>query len=131
MDPVIIALVLLFLTISAARILLIRGMLKLSPQDQQKLVPVFKNFRWVNLLGMFGFAMVYLILMTYQPNYYQILAYLFLAIAIAILYQVTHQSVKKLRESGVKEDYISTFINSNLIRGAGIIICFVYLLNSI
>jgi len=131
MDPVIISFILLFITVTASRIIAIRGMALLKRKEQQQLMDVFKTYRLWNLVAMFGFAIATLGLMNYSPANKLVLAYSFFIAVMILLSVIAYKSVQELRGFNFNEKYIKTFIISNVVRATGIGVFFVYILNFI
>jgi hypothetical protein len=131
MDPVIIAFALLLGTIMISRFILIKGLGLLDSNEQSKVVVIFSKHRIWNLVAMLGFAAVYFLMITFQSDNYLILAYIYLGIVIAALFLSTSNTIQQFKKYKFNTKFIQYFTASNIVRGFGVTLFFVFILNAI
>jgi hypothetical protein len=131
MDPVIIAFALLLGTVLISRLLLIKGLGLLNTNEQSKVTLIFSKHRIWNLVAMLGFAAVYFLLITFQSANYLMLAYIYLGIIMAALFLSSGKTIQQFKKSHLNSTFIQYFTASNIVRGIGIMLFFVFILNTI
>ena len=131
MDPVIIAFALLLGTIMISRLVLIKGLGVLSEREQGKVVHIFSKYRIWNLVAMVGFAAVYFLIIKFQSVNYLMLAYIYLGIVITALFLSTSKSIEQFKSNKFNPTFVKYFIASNLVRGFGVTIFFIFIMNTI
>jgi hypothetical protein len=131
MDPVIIAFALLLGTVLISRLLLIKGLGLLNSSEQSKVTVMFSKNRIWNLVVMLGFAALYYLLITFQSADYLMLAYIYLGIIMAALFLSTGKTIQQFKKFHFNATFIRYFAASNIVRGIGIMLFFVFILNTI